>query len=212
MTKNSRRPFHDLELKSKNIHSKTYCDLTWINDCNFDEFRFSKEYRRSADLILNSLRTDVDVFHRDGLFMPVAYLYRHSMELALKRSVILGIKLGEINQSKDTDKCLGGHNLDSLWKVVCMIVNAFEHYKNNIANSQIKKVVSEYNKLDPSGQCLRYSNDKSGAIRTMDNYPHRIDLEYLKDFTSVALDGLEGLQYELETILDFKNEMESESR
>jgi hypothetical protein len=178
MTKNSRRPFHDLELKSKNIHSKTYCDLTWINDCNFDEFRFSKEYRRSADLILNSLRTDVDVFHRDGLFMPVAYLYRHSMELALKRSVILGIKLGVINQSKDTDRCLGGHNLDSLWKIVFMIVNEFEHLKTNIANSQIKKVGFEYNKLDPSGQCLRYSKDKSGAMRTIDNYPRRIDLDF----------------------------------
>ena len=169
------------------IKSPTWCFLDWINDDRFNANRMASEFKRAADKIVLMLAIDDDQFHRDGLFMPVAYLYRHSLELKLKYLLEL-VVLCDLIPPENIKPVITGHDLVELWDLCKSAIQ--KHWPNNekSALNNTEALIRDFHKIDKSGQGLRYSHDTHGN-KTISRYPKTIDLGLFQQ----AFDGIYNL-------------------
>jgi len=75
--------------------SPTWVDLKWLEGYLNDSV-MADAFRESGDKIIKDLERKENPRHSDVLFMPIAYLYRHSLELQMKQVIRLGIRVGAI--------------------------------------------------------------------------------------------------------------------
>lgn len=143
-------------------------------------------FQRAADMIVNGARNDG--LNPDDLFFPVAYLYRHHLELMLKELVHLGVDLGSLGTCEEI---LVGHNPHKLWnKARDLILSVWPDGPRDDIKA-VEQVILEFHRLDPTGQAFRYSRDRDGAFHNFDGL-QRINLEVLKstvDAVSSFLDA-----------------------
>lgn len=149
-------------------------------------------FQRAADMILEAAQSDD--LNPDDLFFPVAYLYRHHLELMLKELVCLGVRVGSLEGCRSI---LGGHNLHKLWNKAKHLIK--EVWPDSPADdlNAAEKMILDFHKLDPTGQAFRYARDKNGTPYLTDG-PLRVDLKNLKSaadavsrFLDAAYAGIE---------------------
>lgn len=131
-------------------------------------------FQRAADMIVDAAKTDDR--NPDDLFFPVAYLYRHHLELMLKGMVRLGIRLGPLDGCKDI---LGEHNLHKLWNKSKQMIKEVWPDSPDDDLKAVEQVILEFHKLDKTGQAFRYARDKDGNPHLQDG-PNRVNLGNLK--------------------------------
>jgi hypothetical protein len=131
-------------------------------------------FQRAADIIVSAI--PILDGTPDSLFFPVAYLYRHHLELMLKELVSLGIQMGSL---KGCESVLESHNLQMLWKNAKQLIMGRWPKSPGEDMRAADHVVMEFHKLDPSGQAFRYARDKKGAPSLVDA-PRVVDLGNLK--------------------------------
>jgi hypothetical protein len=150
-------------------------------------------FQRAADMIVNAAKTDDR--NPDDLFFPVAYLYRHHLELMLKELVHLGVRLGSLNGCEDI---LVDHNLHKLWNKSKQLIKEVWPDSSDDDLKAVEQMILEFHKLDPTGQAFRYARDRNGSSHLQDG-PQRVDLGNLKatvDAVSRFLDAAwTGIEY-----------------
>ena len=129
-------------------------------------------FQRAADMIVDSAKSDV--CNSDDLFFPIAYLYRHHLELMLKELVRLGMRIGAIDAPVDlpapSSSCCGHiakapkdalseHNLHKLWNEVKKLIKAQWPDSKDGDLKSAESVILEFHKLDRTGQAFRYARD-----------------------------------------------------
>ncbi len=157
-------------------------------------------FQRAADMVVDAAKNDDQ--NPDALIFPVAYLYRHHLELTLKELVRLGAHVGVIATSTEclSDSCpccghvtevtrdvLSQHNLHKLWNKAKQLIDAVWPNSPDDDLKVVEQVILEFHNLDPSGQAFRYARDKDGEPHLQDA-PRRIDLDNLK----AAVDTISG--------------------
>lgn len=143
-------------------------------------------FQRAADMVVASSQSSD--LNPDDLVFPVAYLYRHHLELMLKELVRLGIRLGALDRCEEA---LDGHNLHKLWNKAKQLILQVWPDSPDTDVQAVEQVILEFHKLDPSGQAFRYARDKDGG-QHLANVPERIGLANLKsvvDAVSAFLDA-----------------------
>ncbi len=164
-----------------NLFSPTWCSLKWLKDSwSYDDDRLALEFQRAADKIIDSLG-DNDVFRPDVLFIPIAYLYRHSLELKLKSFVKTQIKCRHLNDEEKDEivKLLGKHDLENLWKCAKRGIEVRWPGADRAPVKNVQGLIKDFHIVDCDGQMLRYSFDKDGKSNA-ESYPDDIDLLELK--------------------------------
>lgn len=150
-------------------------------------------FQRAADMIVDAAKTDEG--NPDDLFFPVAYLYRHHLELMLKELVRLGLRLGSI---EGCENILGQHNLEQLWNRAKQLIKEVWSDSPHDDLRAVEQVILEFHKLDPTGQAFRYARDRHGAAQ-LQGAPLRVDLDNLRaavDAVSRFLDSAwAGIDY-----------------
>ena len=139
-------------------------------------------FQRAADMLVDAAKTDDR--NPDDLFFPVAYLYRHHLELMLKELVRLGVRLSSLDGCEDM---LGKHNLHKLWNKSKQLIKEVWPDSPDDDLKAVEQMILEFHKLDPTGQAFRYARDKKGNPQLQD-MPQRIDLENLK----LTVDAVSG--------------------
>lgn len=135
-------------------------------------------FKEAADKIIEAAEHDDK--HPDLLFFPVAYLYRHSLELSLKEIVEMSVKSGAIAVPDDVlAELLGGHNLYCLWNRTREAIQAVWPEGDHVDTKAVEKVILEFHRLDKSGQAFRYPTDKSGKPH-LATAPQCVSLQNLK--------------------------------
>lgn len=148
-------------------------------------------FQRGADMIVDAAKDDN--LNPDELFFPVAYLYRHHIELMLKELVRLGTRVGVVEEAVElvppcpscghapraSDDPLSQHNLHKLWNKAKLAINAVWPDQGKADLAAVERVILEFHKLDPTGQAFRYARDKAGG-RHLQDAPSRVDLRNLK--------------------------------
>ena len=159
--------------------SSTYCSLDYLKFW-FDEDRIAQAFKRAGDCIVNSLEAGDSYGHPDELFMPVAYMYRHALEVKLKHFIRLASDQNLTGIYKS--KILESHGLKKLWKQTRHVLIKIWPKEDKTPLNNIEAFVNDFIKIDGSGQDLRYSH-KAGDTgnKTNKNYPSGVDLKELKD-------------------------------
>jgi len=141
------------------------------------EALWADAFKKSADIIISQIETGKVPENADMYFFPVSYMYRHGIELYLKRLIRLGIQL-QFLQEDEVHEMLGKHSLSRLWnKARFVLEQAWPDGDNNdLTNSE--RLIQEFHTLDSAGQNFRYPADKSGKPNT--HLPSTVNLIVLK--------------------------------
>jgi len=144
-------------------------------------------YSRAFD---EMARKAFEAGHRgSNLSTPLFFLARHSIELALKSTIL------EYAETDDVAPKLEGHDLVSLWK---QLSDYMERWGNSATDDWgliVAKQITDIQEVDPKGDRFRYPTDIKGK---------RFEL------THVELEGLIRAHSSVTTYLDACAQMHSE--
>jgi hypothetical protein len=150
-------------------NSPTWASIRCLSS-NFDDSFLGSAFKEAGDKIIKELSRGEDWQPPDQFFLPVAYLYRHGVELKLKKLIRIGMELDLIESNKNALEALENHNLHKLWNYVRIIINKYWPDAKKDDVNAAGRIIQELHKIDKSGQNLRYSIDKSGN-KTLEKYP-----------------------------------------
>jgi hypothetical protein len=160
--------------------------LDWLG--NYTPSAMAEAFKDAADRVVISIRADVR--HPDAFVYPVAYLYRHYLELQLKNVIhqaanLLGKRLGK--------RELFGHDLQRLWRRARSLI--LEVWPGGEAThlAPIDQAVQEFAELDFDGQCFRYFENRDNQ-RNLQNSPRILSLDNLMDRMDEAFEILSGCE------------------
>jgi len=169
--------------------SPTDACLDWIISNEYD-WAITVSFKEAADKIVDDLAIGKTSEHADLFFFPVAYLYRHSIELRLKELIWQGMQLRILEYEKNKD-LLGSHNLHKLWNKVSNILRTVcgDSIRDDLA--AVEKTILQFHKIDKSGQGFRYLKDKERKSLCQ-KFPQRVELENLKKVMEGLVNFFEG--------------------
>lgn len=186
-------------------NSPTWASIHCLS-LNFNDSFLGSAFKEAGDKIIKELSRGEDWLPPDQFFLPIAYLYRHGVELKLKKLIRIGMELDLIESNDNVLKALKHHNLHKLWNYVRIIIEKYwsEGPKENI--NAVERIIQELHKIDKSGQNLRYSVDKSGN-KTLEKLPKDVQLTHLRDVMDAVFNFLDGCETGLGHELEIRKEM-----
>lgn len=132
-------------------------------------------FKQAADMIVEAAQSDAQ--NPDLLFCPVAYLYRHYLELTLKELVEMGLSNGDISVS---DNRLHEHDLRKLWIKARELIDLVWPSVVRADTDAVERVILEFHQIDKNGDGFRYATDKSGG-RNLKSAPYCVCMANMKE-------------------------------
>jgi hypothetical protein len=160
---------------------------------------YTDSYRLAADRLVDGIE---GFPYEDALICPVVFLYRHFVELTLKR-IARDIKRlcgNAIPKKADTK-----HQLFDLWSYIrsnLKHANCDCELDRTTINT-ITRLIAELSDIDPDSMRFRYSHDKEGNEMPM---PVSLDVQNLKD----VMYGLRNALETLDTAIGLEQEWRAE--
>ncbi len=188
------------------LSSSTWAALHWLASRNVGDSFLAQSFKEAGDKIVKELSRGENLEQGEKFFLPVAYLYRHSLELKMKSIIRQGLRLQLIKKDKKISAVLRIHNLSQLWDAAKKIVRAYWPSGPQDELNAAEDIIAKFHEIDKSGQILRYSKDQSGKS-TLGMLPDSVELTHLQDVFEAIFNFLDGCQ----TGLDYELEMRSET-
>lgn len=155
-----------------------------------------------ATLAAGQLREDIEG-------TAAVYLFRHYLELMLKRIVLSGRLLVSENQiaiRDEVQKVANTHNLGMIWKWVLADAKPKLKEWDNYDIDSVEKCVAEFDEADKKGVAFRY--DHEGGEHCRFDFQA---LDHQMDHLRVVLEGVWTCLYEMRAeIADYEAELQSE--
>ena len=190
MTSELRRPKkgdNPFFTKSKDYYTKTWVNIAWFR--SFPKINtqshIADAFKESGDIIINDLKINKYHSHPDKYFFPIAYLYRHAIELKLKCLIKIGIDLGLLTKDNRIIDSLKKHELYKLWNYAKEAIVKFWPDGTKSDLQIVESIIQQLHNIDPSGQNLRYIKNISGE-NTLEKMPDSIELLTFQE----VIDGL----------------------
>jgi hypothetical protein len=177
-----------------------------------DEYAYRAGYRRGAQLLVKVVgETARD---QDLLVYPIIFLYRHHIELALKRIIRQAPYLVERPLTKLENDHLEQHRLDWLWqdfKPMAAAISKAAGWDELPAEdvAGIDDYIRQLYEVDPRSYSLRYAHSKKGDPSLPRELTH-INLRHFGELMERLSNYLEGLEAGSSHLVDLKQEMEAE--
>jgi len=196
-------------IKGADPNSSTWASIHWLTLLKADDSLFATAFKVAGDKIIKELSRGDDHQPADMFFMPIAFLYRHSLELKMKVIIKLGNRLELIENNGKLSSALEKHKLHQLWNYARKVIESYwqDSPKNEVAAAG--KIIQEFHNIDKFGQSLRYSEDLSGNC-TLEDLPESVQLTHLKDVFDAIFNFLDGCEMGLDDANDMRNEILSE--
>ena len=195
-----------LRMKESLFTSKNAPDSdSYMNaDIGGDWDTYAMGYKMAGDVLVQYVKdNDRD---QDFLVYPIAFLYRHYLELRLKELIFVNSAL----LSKDA-KIPKTHDLVSLWKQARLNIEAvWPGSETRRHLNQVEERLEELCDLDSGSYAFRYPEDTKGET-TLTGMVH-INLKQLRDVVEGISNVLEGSSTGMGEYLNAKQEMEAEYR
>jgi len=183
-----------------------------LNYSDSTDVLYAEGYKRAARLLTKQvLETYSD---QDFLVFPIVYLYRHHLELAIKRLTRIGCFIADWELTETEIRHLEKHRLDLLWnnfkpimKTVCQLTGW------EMPDEDIKGVDSYIRQLadaDPASQGFRYPCSKKGE-RSVPQLRH-INIRVFAEAMEWIADFFEGVDAGFVHLADAKSEILSHWR
>ena len=189
--------------------SPTWASLHWLASFNINDSFFAHAFKEAGDKIIKELSRGEEPWHHDTIFMPIAYLYRHGLELKMKHLIKMGIKLGLLERHDKVLSALGSHKLHQLWNYLRKIVEDYWPEGPKEVLDAAGRIILEFHNIDKTGQNLRYSEGSSGK-KSLNGFPESVQLTELNDVVNAIFNFLEGCEAGFDHALELRNEMLAE--
>ncbi len=190
---------------SSEWRSPTLVCLDWFGVLD-DEATIAKGFKEAADKVVEDLVREKSQFHPDKFLFPVAYLYRHGLELTFKKLISDGVNLGLTVKDEKLEGIMRDHNLHKLWNRARQILEAYWPDADPTPLLAVEQIILQFHQLDKSGQAFRYSRTKDGHPH-LEDAPTRIDLSELRRVAGKAFSFLDGCCMAFDDELDARNEI-----
>jgi len=176
------------------FQSKGDGNLTAIIDWAglYTEESYATGFKAAADLVVDGLPNGTGgdyPCYPDQYFFPVAYLYRHCIELKLKALIRAGESSGVV--SVPDKRLYGSHDLDGLWKKAREVIEVRWSGGPPEELNSAERVILEFHQLDRCGQEFRYPHGKDGK-KLLSNAPPAVNLINLKEVVDGVYHFLSG--------------------
>jgi hypothetical protein len=177
-----------------------------------DEFPYREGYRRGARQLVEYVCSESR--DQDFLVYPIIYLYRHHVELALKRLLPLTADLAGENLSEKCLRDLDQHRIDELWNNLkhflktekirkhCGVAIAAEDFAG------LNSYIQQLSKIDPDAQAFRYSHLKTGEASLPETLTH-VNLAVFGDHMESLCNYLDCIDTQLDRMQELRDEMET---
>jgi hypothetical protein len=190
----------------------------WMNNAclnvmgNGDAYAYKAGYRRGAEVLIEYVGESAR--DQDFLVYPIIFLYRHHIELMLKRIIRRAPYLIDGSLSEKEKQHLDRHRLDLLWEdlkrmlpAVCKAAGWTEPAVADVEG--IDNYVRQLSELDADSFSFRYSHSKKGDPSLPANLKN-INVRYFGDLMGRLADYLYGLDEGISLLVETKCEMEAE--
>lgn len=190
----------------------------WMNNAclnvmrNGDAYAYKAGYRRGAEVLIDYVgQSGRD---QDFLVYPIVFLYRHHIELMLKRIIRRAPYLIDEELTEQGKRHLEKHRLDLLWDdlktMMPAICKAAGWSKLDAADIHgIDNYIRQLSKLDADSFSFRYSHSKQGQPSLPGSLRH-INLRHFGDLMGRLADYLYGIDEAVSWMTETKAEMEAE--
>jgi hypothetical protein len=169
----------------------------WLEMFNL-EHMVADSFKSAADLVVEELASRERPARVDAFLHPVAYLYRHYLELKLKNVLNGGILLEEISVH---DEVINGHSLYALWVQFRRLVMQMQMGTDPAPLDNTERVILDFHQFDKSGQAFRYPKDKKGKPM-LKNLPEYVGLCEMRDVMGRVHTFLDGCEMCMDAALD----------
>jgi hypothetical protein len=136
---------------------------------------FIEGYRVAAEAVIQGFLDTHEWYRDDAMFLPVAYLYRHYLELSLKWHIETGIVWNLVPK-----KSVKGHSLWALWERARPVVEIIWSSVDHDVLQGAENIIRQMHKVDETGQEMRYALDNEDKP-TLQKAPDNVDLIHLRD-------------------------------
>jgi len=194
--------------------NKAFVSAAQGKSFQLNPFRFSlllkpDTFKIAAEMVIEQCH-EADRFRfRDELFFPVAYLYRHGLELLLKDIIYTGIHMNFFERDIVME-ALANHNLAKLWNHAKKLLLDRWPTADQAPVKAVEAVINEYHQADPNGQVFRYDEDKNGRRHRHETLPENIAIDEMRktmDGVFTFLDTTAScLRDDLSNMLDMAND------
>lgn len=192
--------------------------LRITSDC--DDLFYAKGYQRGAELLFEAAN-DPDSTERDFLVYPIVYLYRHSIELLLKRLIWNSQYLLDRELKPDEIGNLGRHRLEHLWRDAKPLLEEIVHRGmcrefDSRAMAGVEDQIRQLDKVDPDSYAFRYSKKKiihsTPPSSSLPEDMTRFNVRHFAEMMGRLVAYLDGIDAGLCEMLDLKAEVEAQYR
>jgi len=179
-----------------------------------EQAEYSEGYRRGARVLVEHvLKNPQD---RDFLVFPIIFLYRHHIELALKKIIMLAPYLIDRELTKFEQDNLDQHRLDRLWRdLKPMFAAIYEALgwpaPEPVDIEGIDDYIAQISRVDPRSDAFRYSYSK----KRKPSLPVELRWINLRNFAELIerlAHYFEGIEMAAQELADFKGEQEADYR
>lgn len=180
----------------------------WMNIFSREEY-LPNIYKESADMIIDNIEKGTIQGNTAIFLSPIAYLYRHSFELILKKLIFQGIILGVLEQDKKLIEILENHELYPLWNKVRIVLENIWPEGDTKDLSNVERVIQQFHSVDQSGQYFRYASDKRG--NPINKHSICVDFSEMKQSCGNVFSFWEACKMGLDNLIDDLDDMKSGS-
>lgn len=187
--------------------SPTWVNLDWLTGWLNDSL-IADAFKEAGDKIINELARKEDPRHPDVFFMPIAYLYRHSLELQMKQVIRLGIRVEAIENTAKVKEALRRHELYRLWNYVKKVILKFWPETTPEELAATETVIRLFHEIDRAGQRFRYTQALSER-KSSTSLPRFVDLKRMRQVVAGVFNFLEACESALREVSSTLNDMRS---
>ena len=178
----------------------------WWNNASLEHATYGWElyasgYKEAADCLAEHV---AETGRRANLFVyPIAFLYRHYLELRLKELIIAGQDLLE----RDPD-LRHVHRLDLLWTTCRSILEEVWSNSSRDPLNAVEECIKQFVQIDPESISFRYPANKDGKP-TLPQLNH-INIRNLKEVMNRVAALLEAAITGISVYIDSRNSMQAD--
>lgn len=179
-------------------HGSRCSSLEWARG---QRYGYEEGYRRAAVVLFEHVEETGRGL--ESLIFPLAYIWRHAIELQLKRILVDGSTLQEVDPPKHYK-----HNLVDLWELAKPILVALDDVEPE-GTDVVEHVLGEIQKLDPEDTGFRFHQNRKGEPN-LEYVPSHFDVRNFHEVCTEVLTFLECGNSEISARLDWQAEMYAE--
>lgn len=172
-----------------------------LNSILWHDPQHAAAFKAAAEMVIDKHEETRRPSYQHELFFPVTYLYRHCIELKLKKLVRLGVAR-KVFTRNEVKKELDRHDLMQLWLKVRELLEQTFPGESPDPLSGVENVIKQFHKADPDGQTLRYAHAKNGKRNVPRKLPELIRLSTLRKTMDAVYNFLDTSESMMEDAMD----------